>query len=317
MLLLVPLLAVGQDLHFSQLDINPVLLNPSYVGFFDGSGRLGIIYRNQWASVSHPYQTLAATGEISLLRNRYKRYGLNAGIFAYSDKAGTLGYGTKMASVTASFFHSLNGKNNNYLSVGLEAGYAISGYDPTNAESLDNGEQYNKTSTNYFLLGAGLAWFYQPNNQLILRTGLSVRNINRPNISYLKLDNTHLEPKLNGYVRIEHRTFESVSLLPVAAMQWLNGNKEILYGIDAKWYVNEAPQQLFALSAGVLMRHGDALVMTLQAEYNALLVALSYDANISHLATASHTLGAFELSVLYRFIRHKTNRRKAIPCPVM
>lgn len=317
MLLLMPLMAVAQDLHFSQLDINPVLLNPSYVGFYDGLGRVGVVYRNQWMSVSQPYQTMAATGEISLMRNRYKRNGLNGGIFVYRDKAGTLGYGTTSANLTASFFHSLNGQNNNYISVGLEGGYSLAGYNPADAAYIDPGERFEKTSVGYFTLGAGLAWFYQPRETLIFRTGISARNLNRPNISYLSLDNIHLEPKINCYLRAEYRLSEAWSLLPVAAYQMQRSNNELLYGIDAKWYVSDTPQRLLAFSGGLLMRHADALIVTLQAEYNAFIVALSYDANISHLATASHTIGAFEISVLYRFARKARNKHRPLPCPIM
>ena len=70
LILLTTLTTVGaQDIHFSQVDANPLLLNPAYAGFYDGAGRFGIIYRNQWASVSIPFQTFAITGEMALWRD--------------------------------------------------------------------------------------------------------------------------------------------------------------------------------------------------------------------------------------------------------
>ena len=73
----------SQDIHSSQIDINPVALNPAYNGFFDGSGRFGLAYRSQWSSVSKPYQTFLASGEFSLHRNRFHRSGLNLGLLLY------------------------------------------------------------------------------------------------------------------------------------------------------------------------------------------------------------------------------------------
>ena len=65
--------AKAQDLHFSMLDLDPLLFNPAYSGFFDGTGRFGVVYRNQWASVSTPFQTLTATAEVSLMRSKRNR----------------------------------------------------------------------------------------------------------------------------------------------------------------------------------------------------------------------------------------------------
>ena len=32
----------AQDIHFSQIDLNPVLFNPAYAGFFEGKARFGL-----------------------------------------------------------------------------------------------------------------------------------------------------------------------------------------------------------------------------------------------------------------------------------
>ncbi len=47
--------ATAQDLHFSQYFNSPFLVNPANTGFIpDGEYRLGINYRNQWASLGNP-----------------------------------------------------------------------------------------------------------------------------------------------------------------------------------------------------------------------------------------------------------------------
>ena len=92
-------IAQGQSIHFSQIDINPTLFDPAYAGLYDGQGRFGVNYRNQWASVSEPYQTFSLTAEMSLMRNRRMRNGLNVGLYAYTDRAGALNYGTTAADI--------------------------------------------------------------------------------------------------------------------------------------------------------------------------------------------------------------------------
>ena len=54
-------------------DLDPLLFNPAYSGFFDATARFGAVYRNQWASVSIPFQTVTATAEMALLRSELQR----------------------------------------------------------------------------------------------------------------------------------------------------------------------------------------------------------------------------------------------------
>src|SRR4249919_1666457 len=55
--------AQGQDLHFSQFFEAPLLRNPSLAGIFEGDFRAQMVYRNQWASVTTPYQTASLNSE--------------------------------------------------------------------------------------------------------------------------------------------------------------------------------------------------------------------------------------------------------------
>ena len=49
-------MARAQSLHFSQYFNTPLLINPANTGFNpDYDYRVGVNYRNQWASVGNPY----------------------------------------------------------------------------------------------------------------------------------------------------------------------------------------------------------------------------------------------------------------------
>ena len=87
----------AQDIHFSFLDLDPLLFNPAYSGFFDGQGRFGAVYRNQWASVTIPFQTISVSGELSLMRSKRNKNGLSAGLWVSADRAGDLDYGSTSA----------------------------------------------------------------------------------------------------------------------------------------------------------------------------------------------------------------------------
>ena len=304
----------SQDIHFSQIDINPILYNPAYSGFFDGTGRFGITYRNQWASVSKAFSTVAATAELSLLRRRYYRDGVSIGFLLYNDRAGSLHYGTTAGNVILSYYKAIG---NSFFSFGAEAGMGQAGFNTADIQMSDPGDDLENTSTSFPTLGAGAAWFYQPSDDIYLKIGIAGRNLNRPNISYLQLSDTYIERKYTAYARAELRHWGSLSLLPLVACMIQNNYREIMLGCDAKFYMSESSYRQITFSGGLHYRWLDALLAEFTAEYNAFLFALTYDANLSKLTPASKSVGSFEISVVYRLAKNKSPRRKAMPCPIL
>ncbi len=306
-------MCAAQDIHFSQVDADPVLLNPAYSGFYEGLGRFGVVYRNQWASVSVPFSTLAASGEMAVWRGGGRR-GLSVGGTLFADKAGTLNYGTVSGHLSTAYYQALNRSGSSVLSVGVEVGWAQSGFDPSQAEMEEAGEGFEVRKVHYPLLAAGLAWYWQPTPDFHLKAGLSFRNLNRPNISYMKLDETYLARRYSLFARAEYRCWQSISLLPVLMTQVQGKHREVVFGGDVKWYIEEGGSREVSLRAGVAMRAADALIANLMLEYNSLLFTFSYDANISGLAVASGGMGAFEAGLVYRLAKGN-KKTKALKCP--
>ena len=316
-MLIMSLSARSQDIHFSQIDVNPILFNPAYSGFFDGNGRFGLSYRNQWASVSKAFQTVAATAEFSLLRRRYYRDGLSVGIILYNDRAGTLHYGTTAGNLILSYYKALGSNNNSFLSIAAEVGMGQAGFNLDEISMSDPDDDIQNLSASFLSLGTGIAWFYQPNDDFYLKLGFAARNLNQPDISYLNLNDAYIPRKLSGYARAEFRRWGSVSILPLAACMIQQNYREVLFGCDAKWYLSESAGHQVNLSAGLHYRWRDAALAEFIVEYNAFIFALSYDANLSKLTPASHSVGSFELSIVYRMVRNHRVNRKAMPCPII
>ena len=305
----------GQDIHFSMLDLDPLLFNPAYSGFFDGTGRFGAVYRNQWASVSTPFQTITATAELSLMRSTRNRNGLSAGLWITSDRAGTLDYGATTVSAIASYYQAL-GNGDNLLSLGLEGGIGQVGFNPNNIELADGSETFPSTHAFYPTLGAGVAWFRQWSDLLYTKAGFSMRNNNEPDISYLETGDSRLARRWNIYARGEWRGWHRIGLLPVVGFQHQAAYSELVYGCDVRWYLSERSRDYLVLSAGITGRHADAASINLAVLWREWTFAFSYDANLSQLAEASHTLGAFELGVVY-MIGKKDKKHSALPCPII
>ena len=96
--------ALAQDIHFTQFDAAPLVINPAFTGMFDGQVRATAIYRNQWASVTVPYVTYGAAVDLPIYTDKNGDY-LAAGLQLYKDQAGdgNLSNFTGMASIA---YHS-------------------------------------------------------------------------------------------------------------------------------------------------------------------------------------------------------------------
>lgn len=307
----------AQDVHFSQMDFNPLLLNPAYSGFIDGGARLDAAYRTQWASVSHPFQTFALTADGLVLRDRYRRNGLGLGGMFYRDKAGTLDYGTTSAVAMAAYNRALDWSGIHHLSLGLSLGYHQLGYDVSQVTLYDEGEQLTQQQRHYLTVGAGVAWSCEADEAWWLRVGLAAHNLNRPSLALLEGDDSRLATRWLLSARWGRMLGDHWMVSPVLQAQWQQGNSELCYGADVRWLHGDDDAHRLVLGAGVALRHADAVIFSVTAEYNALQMILCYDANTSTLSEASSGYGAVELGIGYRFVKQRTQRRKAMPCPIM
>lgn len=303
----------AQDIHFSQADASPMLLNPAYCGFFEGKGRFAALYRNQWATVSIPYQTAAATAEAGLWRSPTSNSGLSAALSFFDDRAGTLGYGTTSANLAAAYYFRLGRQGGHILSIGLEGGFGLAGFNPERARLSDPSESFETHRTSYPLFAAGMAWYCQPNSDLHLKVGFSARNLNQPNTSYLGIGDTRLWRRYALFARAEYRAWSSSSILPVLLVQLQGNYREAVLGADWKWYIEEGSQKQISFRTGLAYRFRDAVIANLIVEYNAFLLTFCYDANVSRLTPASRYVGAFEAGLVYRLTFE--NKMRKIKCP--
>jgi type IX secretion system PorP/SprF family membrane protein len=161
--------ASAQDIHFSQFSETPLLRNPALAGIFSGDLRIQGVYRNQWNSVTVPYQTSSVNAEYKLAVGHGDDF-LTLGGFILYDKAGTIGLTATHVSPVLNYHKSLSADRNMYLSAGFAAGivqrsfdiskmttnsqYNGTDYDPT----LGTGEIFANNNYLYFDGSAGLSF---------------------------------------------------------------------------------------------------------------------------------------------------------------
>ena len=131
--------AETQDIHFSQFSETPLLRNPALAGIFSGDVRVQAVFRNQWNSVTVPYQTSSVNAEYKLPIGNGDDFLTIGGAILY-DKAGTIALTSTSILPVLNFHKSLSAEKNMYLSGGFSAGIVQRKFDPS---KMTTNSQYN------------------------------------------------------------------------------------------------------------------------------------------------------------------------------
>ena len=320
----------AQDVHHSQFWMNPIAVNPASAGFFNGDLRAGTYYRNQWLSVTTPYQTSGLWVDAPVHKRAVQQDILGAGLSLDMDRAGDAKYSTLQADACFSYTKALNRKNSHFLSVGGMLGFAQKQLDPSGLMHDDQyqggqyqpgvptRETYPSVSFLYADMGLGLQWFYSLRTGVNFTAGFSALHLNRPPQSLLKDENIYLPVKYTGLFSVYLPMGEEESYLqPSLYLCRQHVYAEIMAGLlgsyafhfDQKGYVN-------SLIGGLDYRLGDALYVVAGGKWRNIQLLVSYDFNVSSLRKASNGRGGVEVNLQYIYKQPRTFRRHKIPCPI-
>ncbi len=111
------------DIHFSQFYETSVLRNPALTGVFEDAYKFGAYYRNQWSSVSNPYQTEMISAETHVSAGRNSNDFFSIGLLGYADEAGAIDQKISAIYLALAYNKSINPDHNTYLSFGFTGGY--------------------------------------------------------------------------------------------------------------------------------------------------------------------------------------------------
>ena len=321
----------AQDIHFTQFDMAPMVINPAFTGEFDGRVRVSAIYRNQWASVTVPYVTYGAALDMPLiLENNGDR--LAAGLQLYKDQAGD-GNLSNFTGLVSIAYHKAFGENSE-VSVGLQGGYAQKSIDLSKLYFGDewlNGafvpatsQEYRLgigNSVNYYLVNAGIAYSHRSaNGNVSFTLGGAANNINQPNDDIEKKQNsqTGLDMRYTGELGINLKAGPRLTLRPAVLYQNQATASELIAGNEFLYQVGGMPGYSdfsTAVFLGGWWRSGDAAMITAGVEFKGFRIGASYDYNISSLNTSSNGNGGFEIGI--RYIAPYSSKfagRRTIPC---
>ncbi len=322
--------ANAQDPHFSQFFQAPLLRNPSLAGLFTGDIRVEGVYRNQWGSVTVPYQTGSFDIEYKKPVGRGNDYVTIGGEILY-DRAGTTNFTTANVLPAINYHKALSGDKNKYLSVGFMGGYVQrsvdqskmttnnqfdgSGYNP----SLNNGESLTQYNYHYWDGSVGVSF-----NSAIAGSstdnyfvGVAYHHFNRPKNSFYINPPVELNPRLVLSAGVKFG-LDEVSYLTLDGDFGKQGTyTDVVAGAMYSYKIGNDPENPdYIVHFGGYLRWKDAFIPVVKLDYNPFSIGFSYDANISTLKAASQSRGGFELSVMYiGFLDRGNTTKDAVLCP--
>jgi type IX secretion system PorP/SprF family membrane protein len=320
----------AQDIHFSQFFETPLLQNPALAGLFSGDFRVQAVYRNQWNAVTVPYQTTSLSAEYKMQVGHGGDFLTIGGEILY-DKAGTVALTATSVLPVLNYHKSLSADRNMYLSAGFSAGivqrkidrskittnsqYDGNGYDPT----LPDGETFSNNGYLYFDGSAGLSFNTQigENEDNNIYFGAAYQHFNQSaKVSFYNSYDEELIPKIVFSAGLKMSASDYSYLTFYANYSKQGASTEAIGGMLYSMKLDDPSEPHYTISGGAFIRWKDAIIPVVKFDVKPLDFALSYDANVSQLKTASQGRGGFELSLSYqKYFDNNNSSREAVRCP--
>ncbi|GAB4302319.1 MAG: hypothetical protein Kow0068_25070 [Marinilabiliales bacterium] len=313
--------AVAQDVHFSQFNQTPLIINPALTGSGLGIHRAGLNYREQGTFFTKGYISYSAfyDGKYSFKKRTIKNknskqpyFGIG-GVFI-NDRAGDSKMGTTNIGLSVAYFMELIEKH--VFSIGFQGSFGQRSIDYSdlrwdsqyinNSFSQNNPPEYLKPEENFSYpdVATGISWRYTKDRFFKSTAGIALHHVNSIKLRYLDVENQILDRKINIHGQAEYM-FKStvVTLIPSFLYQRQGKLQELVYGTLVKLQVNEKYQDSKFLESyvglGLFNRHNDSFTATLVISSKNTRIGINYDFNYSSLKRASNFKGAIETSVVF------------------
>lgn len=324
--LLIPVLAHGQDPEFSQYYAAPLYLNPAFTGTTPDH-RFIANYRNQWPNIARGYVTTAVSYDYNLYH-----YNSGVGFLVTMDKAGTAG----MKSTQFNFLYSyrVHISNKWVVASGISFGYAFRTvdlnklvfgdqlmFDSKGQVPSDDPALYNLGTSHYFDFNAGMLAYNKS-----FWIGAAVSHLNQPNRSLLNQESAlPIKTTVHGGVRIplsrgplnkDHQAVLSPSFVykHQGRFDQLDLGAYFLYDpiVIGLWYRGIPVMQNVKDNISQ-----DAMVIIMGFQTAKWEVMYSYDFTVSELGPVSG--GTHEIAMKYKLAINMSakskKRERYIPCP--
>lgn len=339
----------AQDVHFTQYNESPILLNPANTGFFRGMYRFTGNFRNQWdyrfinnnniAARNTGYSTFSGSFDMSLKGSRNSPDMIGIGIQLLNDRAGEVALATTYGQIAFSYWKSLSPYKNKFIAAGMTLGFVQRRIDYTNLQLPD---QYNPNdpftplqavsvpvNNNYVYadFNMGVKYFNAISKKKFVNFGVAIAHLNQPkNSFFFGQPSDQLYRKLTVHGGLKMPIAPKIDLIPSVMLLMQGSWKELNEGSYVRFMLTEQKsKELMAYSIGVWFRQSnrnggivqDAINLANKLEFNQYTIGLSYDLNVSKLSQTTKLKGGVELTLSYQgLLDASLGNSKRPVCPV-
>ena len=311
----------AQDFHFSQYNLVPFWLNPALVAGTNDVDA-GLIYRTQYTGLSNPYNTFGAFADASIKKKRGKNSYFGLGIGFVQDNNQNLQYKSSLAALALSYHIRIT--RNTMVSAGFQPFFFQKSinYAPLKWGNQFDGSSYNSslptgesgTYSQQTKIDGSIGFNYQYSKGVHssvveraqkLQIGFSMFHFPIVHYSFYGSPET-IYSRYCLNVSYSYKPANSkLSVNPVLFFQKQGPANEIIFGCNTLIILQEASAQTSfvkssSLTAGILYRVQDAIILTAGLNLANVCFSFAYDINSSPLITSTHSFGAVELCVRYR-----------------
>jgi len=316
-----------QDINFSQFYELPLLRNPALAGIYKGDYRFTSVYRNQWASVTTPYKTLALGFETRLPIPNSNDY-VSLGSQVTHDQAGDSKLSKTQLLPLLAYHKSLDTEKDAYLTIGLLAGAVQQRFDPSAlrfsdqfvggaySESNPTQQSFQSFTRIYWDNAIGLAYSSIVGEDLRFYLGAGLFHFTQPKVAFTESD-IRLNRKYVFNAGVSGPVANSGRIIIYYDVFVQGGNNQMQGGLLYQRFLgNTEEENPTTLAIGSTYRLNDAIVPVIRLDYGRVSAGFSYDVNISKLSKASHGSGGVEFTLSFKGIFKNNSATSRLRCPV-
>jgi type IX secretion system PorP/SprF family membrane protein len=298
----------SQGLHFTQFNLSPMTLNPALTGAFEGTFRVGGIYRNQWASIlgANAFSTPSFFVDAPIIQGLRKNDWVGVGVMLYKDQAGSVDLSNTTAMLSSAYHFSLT--KSSQLTVGFQGGTVqrkldvskllfedgIRSGNPSGSMDMANVEP----TSSYYDFNTGVMLSSVLDRKSDMTIGIAFNHITRPKYGLIKTSSKETLPMNTVFHgRLNYDLDRKWTVSPSFIFQSFSGWQELTVQALMGYVVNEIQDVTLRFGGGY--RVGDSAHLMAGMDYGTVKVGLAYDINLSKLAKVTNTVGGFELGVAY------------------
>jgi type IX secretion system PorP/SprF family membrane protein len=323
---LIGTVSFAQDIHFSQYNLTPLLINPAQAGAYRNFEVLAN-YKTQWTSISpNAFKTMMFNYDGRLMQKKWKKKWFAAGFTVFSDKAGEGNMNTTQANLSVGYHTQLSSRST--LGGGLSGGFAQRSihyssfawdeqyqdgvYNTANSTGEAAPQDYqNSNKFVYPDVGFGVLYQYtkgetytSSNDMLMVHAGVALFHLNQPAYSFYGSSEKLYEKTVVHADVLFGLKNTNLSLMPGFIYMKQGPSSEIYSGCFFRYKLQEESKftgfvKSTSLVVGTHLRLGDAFVPSVQLEIAEYTVGISYDVNISGLKKVTSGKGGFEIALRY------------------